>query len=246
MLKVDLHTHSIASGHGINTVYEMVYAAKNKELELLGLTEHGPRYQGGPPSSYFVVANRLPRNIFGLDVLIGCEANVLDSDGNLDLNGNQLVGLDLVLAGLHPGAGWVGKSTTESTDALLATMKNPSIDIITHPCSPMFKVDIDRIVKTSYEYKIMLELNCEHLSYYENRGIGINDVLRLIRLIKEYKWKLVISSDAHMVSEIGEDAVIDRLKLRGLLSDDTVLNTSAMNVRRYLEDRKKGKRRQIN
>ena len=36
---VDLHTHSIASGHAYNTIYEMVQSAVNKKVKLLGISD---------------------------------------------------------------------------------------------------------------------------------------------------------------------------------------------------------------
>ena len=38
---MDLHTHTIASGHAYNTILEMAQAASDQGLELLGITEHG-------------------------------------------------------------------------------------------------------------------------------------------------------------------------------------------------------------
>ena len=39
----DIHTHSIASGHGTTcTISDMAKAASRKGLKLLGITDHGP------------------------------------------------------------------------------------------------------------------------------------------------------------------------------------------------------------
>lgn len=39
----DMHTHSIASGHGTEcTITNMARAAAGKGLRLLGITDHGP------------------------------------------------------------------------------------------------------------------------------------------------------------------------------------------------------------
>ena len=39
----DMHTHSIASGHGTEcTITNMARAAAEKGLRLLGITDHGP------------------------------------------------------------------------------------------------------------------------------------------------------------------------------------------------------------
>ena len=43
---VDVHTHTIASGHAYNTMMEMIRAAQEKELEVFGITEHAPQMPG--------------------------------------------------------------------------------------------------------------------------------------------------------------------------------------------------------
>ncbi len=37
---LDMHTHTVASGHAYNTINEMAHAAARTGLELLGITEH--------------------------------------------------------------------------------------------------------------------------------------------------------------------------------------------------------------
>ena len=43
---MDLHTHTIASGHAYNTLREMAKAAADRGLEILGITEHAPMMPG--------------------------------------------------------------------------------------------------------------------------------------------------------------------------------------------------------
>ena len=50
---LDLHTHTIASGHAYNTLYEMAQAAADKGLAVYGCSEHAPCY-----------ARHLPRILF--------------------------------------------------------------------------------------------------------------------------------------------------------------------------------------
>jgi putative hydrolase len=44
---IDLHTHTLVSGHAYNTIREMTRAAKDKGLALLGISEHAPRNPAG-------------------------------------------------------------------------------------------------------------------------------------------------------------------------------------------------------
>uniref|UniRef100_UPI003FEF4C9F PHP domain-containing protein n=1 Tax=Parabacteroides distasonis TaxID=823 RepID=UPI003FEF4C9F len=49
---LDVHTHTVASGHAFSTLQEMAVAASEKGLKLLGITEHAPGRRGaGSPSA---------------------------------------------------------------------------------------------------------------------------------------------------------------------------------------------------
>ena len=65
---VDLHTHTIASGHAYNTINEMVQAAVNHKLEILGITEHAPAMTGTCTQMYFMNLRALPRQKMGITV----------------------------------------------------------------------------------------------------------------------------------------------------------------------------------
>ncbi len=43
---LDLHTHTVASGHAYCSLREMAKAASEKGLEVLGITEHAPKMRG--------------------------------------------------------------------------------------------------------------------------------------------------------------------------------------------------------
>ena len=43
---LDLHTHTVVSGHAYCSLREMAKAASEKGLEVLGITEHAPAYAG--------------------------------------------------------------------------------------------------------------------------------------------------------------------------------------------------------
>ncbi len=49
---LDIHTHTIASGHAYNSIYEMIQAASNMGLALLGISDHGPAMEGAACKHY--------------------------------------------------------------------------------------------------------------------------------------------------------------------------------------------------
>ena len=40
-IELDIHTHTIASGHAYSTLSEMIAEGQRKGLSILGITEHG-------------------------------------------------------------------------------------------------------------------------------------------------------------------------------------------------------------
>ena len=50
----DVHTHTIASGHGSSaTMTDMAKAAQAVGLKMIGISDHGPKTLGGGRVSYF-------------------------------------------------------------------------------------------------------------------------------------------------------------------------------------------------
>ena len=63
---LDVHTHTVASGHAFSTLQEMAVAASEKGLKLLGITEHAPRFTSATymwfPAGYTVSSYCSERN----------------------------------------------------------------------------------------------------------------------------------------------------------------------------------------
>ena len=83
---LDLHTHTIASGHAYSTLQEMAKAASDKGLQILGITEHAPSLPGACNPIYFRNLHIIPREMYGVRLLLGAELNILDTTGRLDLD----------------------------------------------------------------------------------------------------------------------------------------------------------------
>ena len=98
---VDVHTHTIASGHAYNTMMEMIRAAQEKELEVFGITEHAPQMPGSCQLIYFHNLRVVPRQHGNLELLLGVELNILDEKGTVDMSQEDLAQMDLTIASLH-------------------------------------------------------------------------------------------------------------------------------------------------
>ena len=99
--KLDVHTHTIVSGHAYSTMQEMAREAAERGLEILGITEHAPGIPGTCDPIYFRNLHVVPRDMYGVRLLLGAELNILDKDGTLDLDEYYYRMLDLCIAGIH-------------------------------------------------------------------------------------------------------------------------------------------------
>lgn len=99
---LDVHTHTLASGHSYSTIREMANMASDKGLELLGITEHGPRMPGTCHNFYFSNLKVVPRKMSGVELLLGIELNILDFEGHIDLDEWMLRQMDVTNASMHP------------------------------------------------------------------------------------------------------------------------------------------------
>ena len=98
----DLHTHTIASTHAYSTITEMVQAASAKNLYAIAITDHGRQMPGSPREFYFeTMGTFVPKELFGVRVLKGMEANILDYDGNIDCDDFLADKLDWIVASMH-------------------------------------------------------------------------------------------------------------------------------------------------
>lgn len=100
-IELDVHTHTIASGHAFSTLQEMAQAAAAKGLKLLGITEHSSGIPGTCDPIYFRNLHVVPRQMYGIELLLGAEINITDFNGNIDMDEFYLRMLDIRIAGIH-------------------------------------------------------------------------------------------------------------------------------------------------
>ena len=198
---LDIHTHTVASGHAYNTIYEMVQSASNMGLELLGISDHGPAMEGSACKHYFRSNRCLQREIMGVKILFGCELNILDFDGRVDLDETFAAALDYGIASLHdvcidPG------TRLENTRAYVKAMDNPKVHVIGHPDDGTYAVDFDELAQQAAKHKVLIELNEASVRPGSYRKSGRENASTLLKLCERYGTKVLVSSDAHVESDI--------------------------------------------
>lgn len=201
----DLHIHSIASGHAFNTIDEIIQYAKKNGYSMIGISEHGPNMERAPHTGYFEMLYRLPHQSEMLKTLYGCEVNILDTDGTIDLPDRLIAKMDYVIAGLHKRTDYCGKDRDDHTQAIVSVIRSGKADIISHPISLNFIVDPEQIIEVALEERVILECNKSVLKeavLHQNA-----EVIRYTSAFLHTAFKagvaVLFGSDAHHISEMG-------------------------------------------
>lgn len=234
---LDMHTHTIISGHAYTTLMENAKYASEIGLQLLGTTDHGPSMPGAPHYWYFGNLKVLPRELFGVTMLYGCEANIIDYEGNLDLPMDIQERIDLMIASIHEPVMEATENADLNTTAFLKAMDNPNVHIIGHPGNPKFPIHEEELVKKAKDKNILIEIN--NSSFISSRVGSAKTCSKIAHLCKEHKVKIILNSDAHFCQRIGNfDAAIEVLKQVNM-PEELIINRSKTEFLDFL--RSKGK-----
>ncbi len=205
----DTHTHTLAVDHAYSTLAENVAAAKAKGLAAIAMTEHSPSMPGAPSYLHFTSIRMVPREIDGIVILKGIEVNIMDYDGALDFEDCDLKRLDWVIASMHT-TNIKPATIKEHTRGWLAVAKNPNVDVIGHCGDGRYEFEIDTVLKAFKEYNKIVEINSHSFGTRPNTE---ENCLKIAKRCAELEIPIVVSSDAHHASRIGDFAKsIDILK----------------------------------
>ena len=232
-IELDVHTHTIASGHAFSTLQEMVQAASEKGLKLLGITEHAPGIPGSCSPIYFRNLYVVPRRMYGVDLLLGAEINILDCEGNIDMDEFYLNLLDLRIAGIHSLC-YAGGTPEENTHGMVQAIANPYIHIISHPGDGTAKLNFEPIVLAAKEHHTLLEINNSSLRPCRKKMDARDNNLEILRLCKRYEVPVILGSDAHISFDIATYDYALQLVGETEFPEELIINTSVEKFKTYL------------
>lgn len=204
----DYHTHSNNSrfGHGKNSILEMVYHANEMGLEEFAITDHGLKH----PCRTSVEKMRKARELIDdintwskTKILLGIEADILNTNGDLDINDDIIELIDVLAAGYHAGIStdfaniFGGQKKTQAaidraTSAYLNAIERYPINFITHIDS-ILTTDLYKIGVACKENDVAIEINDRHVRWNKKQ---------VDQLIKS-GCMFIVNSDAHSREEIG-------------------------------------------
>lgn len=232
-LVIDTHTHTLASGHAYSTIIENAAASKHKGLALLCTTDHAPSMPGAPHQWFFSNSRILPRFINDVGILRGCESNILNQDGEIDLSEVTTSYLDWVIGSFHEPI-FPPSSKQEHTQALLNVIKSGRVDALGHLGNPRYAFDIQSVLLCAKEYNVAIEVNNTSLTGIARVG---SDIIcdKIIEAGKEIGVYFTTGSDAHFCDDIAKfDHVIPLLE-KHQIPEDKIITTSTSRFLNFLQ-----------
>ena len=231
-IKGDLHCHSNWNLRTYPTIEEIVKTTEKMGYEYVGISDHTKflRIEHGIDERGLELRNREIDRInlkfkakkSKFRVLKGCEANILN-DGSIDIKDGALKKLDYVIAGIHSNFKMPKEKMTER---IIRAMKNPNVDIISHPTGRILKrrdeyeIDFEKILRTAKETGTILEIN----SFPERLDLNAEN----IRRAKEAGVKMVINTDSHHKDQMRYIEYGIAQARRGWAEKEDIINTQPL------------------
>ena len=233
-IELDMHTHTLASGHAFSTLQEMAKAGAEKGLKLLGITEHTPGIPGTCAPIYFRNLHVVPRQMYGIELMLGAEINILDGEGNLDADEELMKRLDIRIAGIHSLC-YTSGTKEENTYGMVQAIRHPYIQIISHPGDGTALLDFEPMVLASKECGTLLEINNSSLKPTRNKVDARDNNRELLRLCKRYEVPVILGSDAHISFDIANYEYLYPLLQETEFPEELIVNRSVEVFRKCLK-----------
>ncbi|MBQ3565553.1 MAG: phosphatase [Oscillospiraceae bacterium] len=230
-IEADLHCHSLASSHAYSTVMEMASEAAKAGLKMFALTDHAMAMPDAPHVWHFHNLPVIPQKIDGVTVLRGVEANIMNFDGDIDMVGDDLKGIQWVVASCHAPVIDPG-TVEENTSAYInAIKKNPAIDVIGHCSAFRYPVDFEKIAKACREYNVFVELNESSAQFKRSTA---ESCIELLNACKKYETPILVNTDCHYAGIIGRTPVAQVLLEAADFPETLIFNRDVQRVLEYV------------
>ena len=230
-IKGDLHCHSNWDG-GADSILEMALAAQEMGYEYIGIADHTKflRIEHGLNEKQLLQQRKeieklnckLKIENCKFHILQGCEANIL-ADGSIDIKDEILAQLDYVIAGVHSV---MKQDRNKMTERIIKAMRNPNIDIISHPTGRLiqrrdeYQIDFEKILKVAKETGTILEINSSPVR------LDLKDTN--IRKAKEAGVKMIINTDSHNKDQLRFMEFGIAQARRGWAEKEDIINTQPL------------------
>lgn len=231
-LVADLHTHTLASAHAYSTVTENTLQAEKAGLKMLAVTDHGPQMEDSPHLWHHHNYKALPRIINNVFVLRGIEADIIDNNGRLDIDGDTCSKLDWIIASYHWGSG----SEREFTNSYVKALENPDICCLGHTDSIGFPYDIREVCSACHSFGKAMELNVARIRDTGNTH-AYEFYRRMLEICAEEEAFIVVNTDSHFWSTIGSFEPAEKLLDEIGFPEELILNADEGRIKQLVSRR---------
>lgn len=226
----DYHVHSNMANkkpiglfykHAKSSIEENAEAAIKIGLKEIAITDHGPSHIYGISRKNYARARQLiddlnlkyKNNSIDFKILLGVEANIISSEGKIDIDEAIIKYLDLICVGYHPGSINFSPIKRNYMATIKKVLENYRVAILNHP---KYKVDIDLVElgRIASKTGTAIELNGKRQGDFSAEEI---------KRLKDMGVVFSLGSDSHRYNTIGKfDSLIETALKAGLTNDDIV------------------------
>lgn len=230
----DLHTHTLASSHAYSTLTENAAAARAAGLEAIGMTDHCGTIPDAAHLWHFMCLCELPDYIDGVRILKGAEVNITDIHGTLDMPAELMSTLDIIVASIHSPC-YSGVGEKDHTEAYMAAVENPCVDIIGHSGSPKYSYDYPSVIRRAGELGKLIEINAKT---FIARPDSVPVCRKIAEECKKQGVHICVDSDAHFAQAIGKFASAQKMLSEIDFPEELIANSSLEKFAKFMSARK--------
>lgn len=235
---IDLHIHTNVNPHAYSTLEENIRSAQEKGMRVIAITNHGPALQDSPHWWSLVNMRVIPEYVGDLRVLKGVETNIIDENGNFDINQRIYDVMDIILCGLHTVEAYGDPSDIiKNTRAVINMIRSQKIDIMVHLGNPQFPLEYELVVQEAVKAGIAIEINNSSLK--NSRKGSRPNCKKILELCKKYEAMVSLGTDSHISYDIGEFKEAQLLIEEVGYPVESIINYSMENLDKFLENRRK-------
>ncbi|MBM6821466.1 phosphatase [Fusobacterium mortiferum] len=235
---IDLHIHTNVNPHAYSTLEENIRSAQEKGMRVIAITNHGPALQDSPHWWSLVNMRVIPEYVGDLRVLKGVETNIIDENGNFDINQRIYDVMDIILCGLHTVEAYGDPSDIiKNTRAVINMIRSQKIDIMVHLGNPQFPLEYELVVQEAVKAGVAIEINNSSLK--NSRKGSRPNCKKILELCKKYEAMVSLGTDSHISYDIGEFKEAQLLIEEVGYPVESIINYSMKNLDKFLENRRK-------
>ena len=235
---IDLHIHTNVNPHAYSTLEENIRSAQEKGMRVIAITNHGPALQDSPHWWSLVNMRVIPEYVGDLRVLKGVETNIIDENGNFDINQRIYDVMDIILCGLHTVEAYGDPSDIiKNTRAVINMIRSQKIDIMVHLGNPQFPLEYELVVQEAVKAGVAIEINNSSLK--NSRKGSKPNCKKILELCKKYEAMVSLGTDSHISYDIGEFKEAQLLIEEVGYPVESIINYSMENLDKFLENRRK-------